>query len=113
MTRKSQVISFRLDPKNNDDAEALAILEGLEQDYDRRYIMRSALFALAERKIPPSGDAILLRTIAELSSIVHELSTMKLDGGSSREFQQLQQRASGVSKGFLSSISGAVKDHSD
>ena len=102
----SKVISFRLNPDNSREAEALNILDDwLSQGFSTRHTLTEALLMLDSGKSqPPDNETLndLSHQIQELLARVHTGSTQKIriDGTSSKQE---------LSDGFVSSILRAVK----
>jgi hypothetical protein len=97
----SKVISFRLNPENPRDAEALTILNNLaSQGYSVRYTMTEAILNLSSKKskdIDNQGLNALLIQIKEILEDLKLVSQCKMQNDHNLSMKKL-------SDGFLSSI---------
>lgn len=102
----SKVISFRLNPENPREAEALTILEDwLSQGFSTRHTLTEALLMLDSRKsqlLDIGALTDLTNQIQEFLSRVEMASTQKIRNDDISSKQEL-------SDGFISSILKATK----
>lgn len=103
----SEVISFRLNPDNKREAQALEILKTKQAEgFSRRRILADALIGMVTST--RQGDSF---SIDEFNQALGQVSGLleRLNGGSQRQNQPAQPQASGLNENFINSVRVAAR----
>ena len=103
----SVVISFRLDPENPREAQALDILNTKQSDgFSRRRILTDALIGM----VAPTRQSDLL-SMDEFNQALEQVSGLleRLNGGIQPQNQPVRAQASGLNENFINSVRVAAR----
>jgi hypothetical protein len=104
----SEVISFRLDPNNPREAQALGVLASFqERGYSARHILTEALLKFDHAGIEHELQAQMAEILAAMNKVGDQIERLQRTGVSRTELRDEKQAA--LAEAFVLSVKSAVK----